>query len=149
MIAIACDHAGPTLKEEVKAMLAEMGETVKDFGTDTDASVDYPVYAARAARAVASGECEKGIVICGTGIGISIAANKVRGVRCALCADSLSAKLTRMHNDANMVAVGARVTGPELAKEIIRVFLTTPFEGGRHQRRVDMITALENGQELE
>lgn len=149
MIAIACDHAGPALKEEIKAMLAEMGETVSDFGTDTADSVDYPVYAARAARAVASGECEKGIVICGTGIGISMAANKVKGVRCALCSEPLSAKLTRMHNDANMVAVGARVTGPELAKEIVRVFLTTPFEGGRHQRRVDMLTALENGQELE
>ena len=146
MIAIACDHAGPALKEEIKAMLAEMGETVSDFGTDTADSVDYPVYAARAARAVASGECEKGIVICGTGIGISMAANKVKGVRCALCSEPLSAKLTRMHNDANMVAVGARVTGPELAKEIVRVFLTTPFEGGRHQRRVDMLTAL---QELE
>ena len=149
MIAIACDHAGPALKDEIKAMLIEMGETVKDFGTHTADSVDYPVYAARAARAVASGECEKGIVICGTGIGISMAANKVKGVRCALCSDSLSAKLTRMHNDANMVAVGARVTGPELAKEIVRVFLTTPFEGGRHQRRVDMLTSLENGQELE
>ncbi len=149
MIAIACDHAGPALKEEIKAMLAEMGETVKDFGTNTGDSVDYPVYAARAARAVASGECEKGIVICGTGIGISMAANKVKGVRCALCSEPLSAKLTRMHNDANMVAVGARVTGPELAKEIVRVFLTTPFEGGRHQRRVDMLAALENGQELE
>ena len=149
MIAIACDHAGPALKEEIKAMLAEMGEKVSDFGTDTADSVDYPVYAARAARAVASGECEKGIVICGTGIGISMAANKVKGVRCALCSEPLSAKLTRMHNDANMVAVGARVTGPELAKEIVRVFLTTPFEGGRHQRRVDMLTALENGQELE
>ena len=149
MIAIACDHAGPALKEEIKAMLVEMGETVKDFGTDTDASVDYPVYAARAARAVVSGECEKGIVICGTGIGISMAANKVKGVRCALCSETLSAKLTRMHNDANMVAIGARVTGPELAKEIVRVFLTTPFEGGRHQRRVDMLAALENGLEVE
>ena len=149
MIAIACDHAGPALKEEIKAMLAEMGETVKDFGTDTDASVDYPVYGARAARAVASGECEKGIVICGTGIGISMAANKVKGIRCALCGETLSAKLTRMHNDANMVAIGARVTGPELAKEIVRTFLTTPFEGGRHQRRVDMLAALENGLEVE
>ncbi len=149
MIAIACDHAGPALKEEIKALLAEMGETVKDFGTDTPDSVDYPVYAARAARAVASGECDKGIVICGTGIGISMAANKVKGVRCALCSETVSAKLTRMHNNANMVALGARMVGPELAKEIVRVFLTTPFEGGRHQRRVDLVTALENGQELE
>ena len=148
MIAIACDHAGPALKEEIKEMLAEMGEQVLDFGTDTSASVDYPVYAARAARAVASGECEKGIVICGTGIGISMAANKVKGVRCALCNEPLSAKLTRMHNDANMVAVGARVIGPELAKEIVRVFLTTEFEGGRHQRRVDLNAAIENGEVL-
>ncbi len=148
MIAIACDHAGPALKEEIKAMLAEMGHTVKDFGTDTSDSVDYPVYASRAARAVASGECEKGIVICGTGIGISISANKVKGVRCALCGDPLSARLTRQHNNANMVAIGARITGPELAKEIVKEFLTTEFEGGRHQRRVDLITAVENGEVL-
>ena len=145
MIAIACDHAGPALKEEIKAMLAEMGYTCKDFGTDTSDSVDYPVYASRAARAVASGECEKGIVICGTGIGISISANKVKGVRCALGSEPLSAKLTRQHNDANMGAIGARVTGPELAKEIVKTFLTTEFEGGRHQRRVDLIAAIENG----
>lgn len=148
MIAIACDHAGPALKEEIKAMLADMGYTCKDFGTDTADSVDYPVYASRAARAVASGECEKGIVICGTGIGISISANKVKGVRCALCSEPLSAKLTRLHNDANMVAIGARVTGPELAKEIVKAFLTTEFEGGRHQRRIDLITAIENGEVL-
>ena len=148
MIAIACDHAGPALKEEIKALLTEMGYTYKDFGTDTAASVDYPVYGSRAAYAVASGECEKGIVICGTGIGISISANKVKGVRCALCSEPLSASLTRQHNDANVLAIGARVIGPELAKEIVRVFLTTEFEGGRHQRRVDLITALENGEVL-
>ena len=148
MIAMACDHAGPALKEEIKEMLAGMGYTVKDFGTDTSDSVDYPVYASRAARAVASGECEKGIVICGTGIGISISANKVKGVRCALCGDPLSARLTRQHNNANMVAIGARITGPELAKEIVKEFLTTEFEGGRHQRRVDLITAVENGEVL-
>ena len=148
MIAIACDHAGPALKEEIKALLTEMGYSYKDFGTDTAASVDYPVYGSRAAYAVASGECEKGIVICGTGIGISISANKVKGVRCALCSEPLSASLTRQHNDANVLAIGARVTGPELAKEIVRVFLTTEFEGGRHQRRVDLITALENGEVL-
>ena len=148
MIAIACDHAGPALKEEIKEMLGGMGYTVKDFGTDTSDSVDYPVYASRAARAVASGECEKGIVICGTGIGISISANKVKGIRCALCGDPLSARLTRQHNNANMVAIGARITGPELAKEIVKEFLTTEFEGGRHQRRVDLITAVENGEVL-
>ncbi len=148
MIAIACDHAGPALKEEIKGLLTEMGYTYRDFGTDTSDSVDYPVYASRAARAVACGECEKGIVICGTGIGISISANKVKGIRCALCSEPLSAKLTRQHNDANMVAIGARVTGGELAKAIVRAFLTTEFEGGRHQRRVDLITAVENGEVL-
>lgn len=148
MIAISCDHAGPALKEEIKGLLTEMGYTYRDFGTDTSDSVDYPVYASRAARAVVSGECEKGIVICGTGIGISISANKIKGIRCALCSEPLSAKLTRQHNDANMVAIGARVTGVELAKEIVRAFLTTEFEGGRHQHRVDLITAIENGEVL-
>ena len=149
MIAIACDHAGPALKEELKTMLAEMGYTYKDFGTDTEASVDYPVYASRAARAVASGECEKGILICGTGIGISITANKVKGVRCALCSEPVSAALTRQHNNANMVAMGARIIGPELAKEIVKTFLTTEFEGGeRHERRIGLITAVENGEVL-
>ena len=149
MIAIACDHAGPALKEELKAMLTEMGYTYKDFGTDTEASVDYPVYASRAARAVASGECDKGILICGTGIGISITANKVKGVRCALCSEPVSAALTRQHNNANMVAMGARIIGPELAKEIVKTFLTTEFEGGeRHERRIGLITAVENGEVL-
>ncbi len=148
MIAIACDHAGPALKEEIKALLNDMGYSYRDFGTDTSDSVDYPVYASRAAYAVASGECEKGIVICGTGIGVSIAANKVKGIRCALCSEPLSAQLTRRHNDANMLAIGARVTGPELAKEIVREFLSTDFEGGRHQRRIDMMMSLENGEVL-
>lgn len=149
MIAIACDHAGPALKEELKAMLTEMGYTYKDFGTNTEASVDYPVYASRAARAVASGECDKGILICGTGIGISITANKVKGVRCALCSEPVSAALTRQHNNANMVAMGARIIGPELAKEIVKTFLTTEFEGGeRHERRIGLITAVENGEVL-
>ena len=149
MIAIACDHAAVELKNEIKALLAEMGEEYCDFGTDTSASCDYPVFAARAAKAVADGKCEKGIVICGTGIGISIAANKVHGIRCALCGDPLSAQLTRQHNDANMLAMGARIIGAELAKAIVKAFLTTPFEGGRHQRRVDLITTLEQEQTLE
>lgn len=148
MIAIACDHAGPALKEEIKALLADMGYDCRDFGTNTGDSVDYPVYAARAAQAVASGECEKGIVICGTGIGVSMAANKVKGIRCALCSEPLSAQFTRRHNNANMLAMGARIIGSELAKEIVRAFLTTEFEGGRHQRRVDMLAALENGEVL-
>ncbi len=148
MIALACDHAGPALKEEIKALLTELGYTYRDFGTNTADSVDYPVYAARAARSVASGECECGIVICGTGIGISMAANKVRGIRCALCNDPLSAQLTRRHNDANMLALGARIVGSELAKEIVRAFLAAKFEGDRHRYRVDLITAIENGEEL-
>lgn len=144
MIALACDHGGVALKEEVKALLSGRGLEVMDFGTNDEKSVDYPVYAKRAARAVASGECERGIVICGTGIGMSLAANKVRGIRCALCGDCYSAKMSRAHNNANMLALGARVVGAELAKMIVEVWLDTPFEGGRHQRRVDMIMALEN-----
>ncbi len=149
MIAIACDHAAVELKKEIEAMLTEMGLEYVDFGTDTSASCDYPVFAARAAKAVADGRCEKGILICGTGIGISIAANKVHGIRCALCNDPLSAYLTRLHNDANMVAFGARIIGAELAKNIVKTFLETAFEGGRHQRRVDLITKLEQEQVLE
>jgi ribose 5-phosphate isomerase B len=143
MIAIACDHGGYALKETVKQHLKDKGYEVKDFGTNSLDSCDYPDYAAPAAQAVASGECEKGIVICTTGIGVSIVANKVKGVRCALCADSLSASLTRRHNDTNMLAMGAGIIGQNLALEIVDTWLTTEFEGGRHQRRVDKITALE------
>jgi ribose 5-phosphate isomerase B len=143
MIAIACDHGGYALKETVKQHLKDKGYEVKDFGTNSLDSCDYPDYAAPAAQAVASGECEKGIVICTTGIGVSIVANKVKGIRCALCADSLSASLTRRHNDTNMLAMGAGIIGQNLALEIVDTWLTTEFEGGRHQRRVDKITALE------
>ena len=149
MIAIACDHAAVELKKEIEAMLNEMGEEYLDFGTHTAESCHYPVFAARAAKAVGDGTCERGIVLCGTGIGVSIAANKVHGIRCALCSEPLSAELTRRHNDANMVAIGARVTGAELAKCIVRTFLTTPFEGGRHQTRIDLISQLEQEQVLE
>lgn len=149
MIALACDHAALDMKEEIKKLLSEMGETYHDYGTYTTDSCDYPVFAARAAKAVADGTCEKGIVICGTGIGISISANKIKDIRCALCSEPLSAQLTRQHNDANMLAMGARVIGPELAKTIVKTFLTTPFDGGRHQRRIDLITALEEGKEIE
>ena len=120
-----------------------------NFGTDTPASTDYPIYGARVAHAVANGECERGVVICGTGIGISISANKVKGIRCALCSEPVSAKLTRQHNDANVLAMGARIIGPAMAEEIVHTFLTTEFEGGRHSRRVDLITKLENGQTIE
>ena len=148
MIALACDHAALEMKQMVKDLLDELGLSYKDFGTYTAESCDYPVFAARAARAVASGECDRGIVICGTGIGMSIAANKVPGIRCALCGDPYSAKLTRQHNDSNMLALGARVLGMEIAKMIVRVWLTTEFEGGRHARRVDLITRLEQGEDL-
>ena len=149
MIAIACDHAAVEMKKEIEQYLTDLGHEYIDFGTDSSASCDYPIFAARAATAVANGSCEKGILICGTGIGISISANKVHGIRCALCNDPLSAQLTRQHNDANMVAFGARIIGPELAKNIVRNFLETEFEGGRHQRRVDLITKLEQEQVLE
>ena len=144
MIAIACDHGGYALKEKVKQHLIDGGYEVKDFGTDSTDSCDYPDYAAPAAKAVASGECEKGIVICTTGIGVSIVANKVRGIRCALCGDPLSAEMTRRHNDTNMLAMGAGVVGENLALRIVDVWMTTEFEGGRHQRRVDKIMALED-----
>lgn len=149
MIAIACDHSALDMKREIIGLLTDMGLEYHDFGTYTADSCDYPIFAARAAKAVASGECEKGIVICGTGIGMSLAANKVKGIRCALCSEPYSAKLTRLHNDANMLALGARVIGPELAKMIVETFLTTAFEGGRHQRRIDLVMALGEGKDLE
>ena len=148
-MAIACDHSALDLKEEVKALLATRGIEVEDFGTYTTDSCHYPIYGARAAQAVADGRCDLGIVICGTGIGISMAANKVKGIRCALCSDTFSAKMTRIHNNSNMLALGARVIGVELAKEIVNAWLDAEFEGGRHQVRIDMITALENGENIE
>ena len=149
MIAIACDHAALELKAEVIKMLEERGLAYEDFGTYTTDSCHYPIFGARAAKAVAEGRCDRGILICGTGIGMSLVANKVKGIRCALCSDSYSAKMTRAHNDSNMLAMGARVIGVEVAKEIVAAWLDTPFEGGRHQARVDMITAVENGEALE
>ena len=143
MIAIASDHGGYALKEHIKAYLAAKGITCKDFGTDSTESCDYPVFGRAAAEAVASGECEKGIVLCTTGIGISITANKVKGIRCALCADSFSAEMTRRHNDANMLAMGAGIVGPNLAERIVDIFLATEFEGGRHERRVTQMMAVE------
>lgn len=149
MIAIACDHAALEMKAEVIKILEERGLEYEDFGTYTADSCHYPIFGARAANAVASGKCDKGILICGTGIGMSLVANKVKGIRCSLCSDSYSAKMTRAHNDSNMLAMGARVIGIEVAKEIVAAWLDTPFEGGRHQTRVDMITAIENGENLE
>ena len=142
-IAIGSDHGGYALKEHIKAYLAAKGITCTDFGTDSTDSCDYPVFGKAAAEAVASGQCTKGIVICTTGIGISITANKVKGIRCALCADSLSAEMTRRHNNANVLAMGAGIVGPNLAERIVDTFLTTEFEGGRHERRVNLISAME------
>ena len=143
-IAIGCDHGAFELKNTVKAHLEKRGFEVQDFGTYTLQSCDYPDYASLAARAVASGACEKGIVMCTTGIGVSIAANKIHGIRCALLSDLMSAKLTRLHNDTNMMALGAGVVGPNLALEIVDTWLDTPFSGDeRHQRRIDKVMALE------
>lgn len=144
MIAIASDHGGFQLKQEVMKHLEALGLQYKDFGTYSSESCDYPIYAEKAARAVAAGECEKGIIICGTGIGVSICANKVKGVRAALCGDCYSAEFTRLHNDANVLCMGARVTGSGLALKIVDTFLGTGFEGGRHARRVALIHEIEN-----
>ena len=143
MIALACDHGALELKEAIKAHLEARGLEYKDFGTYTKDSCDYPDFGAAAARAVADGSCDRGIVCCTTGIGISIAANKIKGVRCALLHDHMSARLTRQHNDANMMALGAAVTPPMMALELVDIFLDTEFQGGRHQRRVDKLAALE------
>ena len=144
MIAIGSDHGGFALKQEIMAHLKEKGVEYKDFGTYTEESCDYPDYGEAVARAVASGECERGIAVCGTGIGISIAMNKVRGIRAALCGDCYSAEMTRRHNDANVLALGGRVVGAGLALKIVDIFLETPFEGGRHARRVAKIHEIEN-----
>ena len=138
-VAFGCDHAGFVLKEAVVAHLKEMGHEVVDFGCYTPERVDYPVQGEKAARAVASGECELGVLICGTGIGISLAANRVHGIRAAVCSESYSAELTRRHNDANMIAFGARVVGEGTACAILDAFFSAKFEGGRHAQRVAML----------
>ena len=143
MIALGSDHAGLPLKKEIIALLEEMHLPYHDYGTYTGDSCDYAVFAQRAAKAVVSGECERGIVSCTTGIGISIAANKVRGIRCALCSEPLSAEMTRRHNNANMLAMGAGMIGKNMAERIVEVFLSTEFEGGRHERRVGLLDAIE------
>ena len=142
-ISIASDHGGFDLKEDLREWLTGQGHEVVDFGCHGKESCDYPDFAGPAARAAASGECEMGIVICTTGIGVSMTANKVKGVRCALCGDPWSAEMTRRHNDANVLAIGAGVTGPLLARQIVTAFLTHEFEGGRHQRRVDKVMSTE------
>ena len=144
MYAIGSDHGGYALKQEIMKHLTERGIEYRDYGTFSTDSCDYPDYGEAVGRAVASGECERGIVACGTGIGISIAANKVHGVRCALCGDCFSAQMAREHNDANVLALGARVLGPGLALKIVDTFLDAEFQGGRHARRVAKIMALED-----
>ena len=144
MIALACDHGAFDLKQTIMKHLQERGFAVKDFGCFDKSSCDYPDFAAPAAKAVASGECEKGIVVCTTGIGVSITANKVNGIRCALLSDIMSARMTREHNDTNMMAMGAGVVGEKLAIEIVDTWLDTPFsQEARHQRRIDKMMALE------
>ena len=142
-IAIASDHGGYPLKAVLIPYLQELGHEVEDFGCHSTDSCDYPDYAEPAARAVARGDCARGMVICSTGIGVSMAANKVRGVRCALCGDVYSAEMTRRHNDANVLALGASLTAPVLAERIVDVFLSVAFEGGRHSRRIGKVDAIE------
>ena len=142
-VAIGCDHGGYLLKQDILIWMEENDIDYEDMGCFSTESVDYPVFGEKVARAVASGACERGIVICTTGIGISIAANKVKGIRCALCADTLSAELCRRHNDANVLAMGAGIVGPKLATRMAEIFLRTEFEGGRHARRVALLDAIE------
>jgi len=142
-LAIGCDHTAYEYKLEIIRYLEEKGHTVTDYGTYSSESCDYPVYGEKVGRAVASGEQELGILICGTGVGISLSANKIKGIRACVCSEPYTAELSRRHNDANIIAFGARVVGIEVAKTIVDAFLNAEFEGGRHQRRVDMIKALE------
>ncbi|GAA4720668.1 ribose 5-phosphate isomerase B [Brevibacillus fulvus] len=142
-VAIAADHGGYKLKEEIKTLLEQMNISYEDFGCECEVSVDYPDYALPVAEKVAAGEFDRGILICGTGIGMTIAANKVPGVRCALVHDTFSARATREHNDSNILAMGERVIGPGLAFDIVKIWLETEFSGGRHERRIEKIKAAE------
>jgi len=144
-IALGSDHGGFQLKETVKAWLLDKGHEVADKGTFDEKSCDYPDYGEAVARDVAAGNADKGILVCGTGIGISISANKVAGIRAAVCGDTFSARMSRLHNDANILALGQRVTGPGLALDIAEIWLSTDFEGGRHQNRIDKIARIEKG----
>lgn len=145
-VAVGCDHGGFVLKDAVISTLEELGAQVVDMGTYSMESVDYPVYGKKVADAVANGECDLGVVMCGTGIGISIAANKVKGIRAAVVTDEFMAEMTRRHNNANIIALGGRVITPEKAKSLVKAWYTAEFEGGRHQKRIDMITQIENEQ---
>lgn len=145
-IAIGNDHVAVAMKNHIVKYLQDKGHELVNFGTDSSERCDYPVYGKKVADAVASGACERGILICGTGIGISLAANKVKGIRAAVCSEAYSARLTRQHNDANIIAFGARVVGEATAEMIVDEFINTEYEGGRHQQRIDMITAIEQGE---
>ena len=145
MIAIGADHAGVFMKNDLKKFIEDMGYEVKDFGTFTDESCDYPVYAKAVWEAVAKGDFEKGILVCGTGIGMSMAANKVKGIRAAVCTDPKSTEFTRRHNDANILCMGGRVVGPGVGLELADLFVDTEYEGGRHAKRVQMISDIEQG----
>jgi ribose 5-phosphate isomerase B len=144
MIALASDHAGFLYKERIKNLLVDLRLDYRDFGTDSSESTDYPDWAHRASEAITRGECDRGILVCGTGIGMSMTANKHKRVRAAVCESATAARLARQHNDANVLTIGERITGWESAVDIIKTFLTTPFEGGRHQRRVEKIHSITN-----
>lgn len=146
MLAIGSDHAGFEMKEEIKKYLEEKGYEVKDYGTYSTESCDYPEFGEKVGRAVANGECEEGVLICGTGIGISLAANKVKGVRAAVVSEPVSARLAKQHNNANIIAFGARIVGMEEAKGIVDAFLSAEFLGGRHEKRVNMISKIEEAE---
>ena len=143
-IAIGSDHAGLELKNYIKSLLENSGVSVTDYGTYSPDRTDYPLYAEKVAKAVTGNECDRGILFCGTGVGISIAANKINGVRAVVCSDCYSAKLSREHNDTNILALGSRVVGPDLAWMIVDIWINTDYEGDRHQKRIDMITGFEN-----
>ena len=149
MIAIGNDHVGFELKQAIIEVLEAHNLEYKDFGAYSSDRANYPVYGQKVALAVASGECDRGIILCGTGVGISIAANKVKGIRAVVCSEPYYAKLAKEHNNANVLSIGARVVGPELAKMIVENWLTAEFQGGRHAERVDLITKIENGEILE
>ena len=143
-IVIANDHAAVDLKKEVKEYIESLGHEVINIGTDSNESCNYPEYGKKAALMVANHEVDLGVLICGTGVGISLAANKIKGIRCGVCSETTTARLIRQHNNANMIAFGARIVGSELAKDIVKTFIESEFQGGRHQIRIDMITAIEN-----
>lgn len=147
-IAIASDHTGVELKSEIIKYLKELGHEVYDFGTNSKESIDYPIYGKKVADEVAKGKYDGGVLICGTGIGISLAANKVKGIRAAVCSEPYSAKLSKMHNNSNIIAFGARVVGVDLAKMIVKEWIEAKFEGGRHLKRVELISKIENGEEI-